>query len=189
MKSGSLSFYDHVRIRSNQARGPSAAGHGNGGGIFVTTSWFDEIVGAGSGAAWLFESDGTIYVEEGSDVRVENNWASRWGGGLFGGVTPGVYNLQLVPFAHSYVDGYASLMGATFSSNVCETVCQSSSWLPAQVAFVSWRGILEQLLIDNTTFEGRPNEAGLYLLESDMDSFSNCSFVGLGINVVEESLE
>lgn len=155
----------------------------------MTTSWFDEIVGAGSGAAWLFESDGTIYVEEGSDVRVENNWASRWGGGLFGGVTPGVYNLQLVPFAHSYVDGYASLMGATFSSNVCETVCQSSSWLPAQVAFVSWRGILEQLLIDNTTFEGRPNEAGLYLLESDMDSFSNCSFVGLGINVVEESLE
>lgn len=189
MKSGSVSMYDRADVQSNRALGTAVSGHGNGGGVYVTTSRYDELFGAGTGAAILFESDGALSVLNGSDVRIENNQACRWGGGLFGGAIPPVYDLYLNPAAYSSVSGHASLVGATISSNVCGVACKDSSWKPAQAAFVRWLGTFSHLSFTGTSFSGKTDETGVYLLESDMEPLSGCLFAGFGQDVVEEDFQ
>lgn len=189
VKSGSVSMYDRADVQSNRALGTAVSGHGNGGGVYVTTSRYDELFGAGTGAAILFESDGALSVLNGSDVRIENNQACRWGGGLFGGAIPPVYDLYLNPAAYSSVSGHASLVGATISSNVCGVACKDSSWKPAQAAFVRWLGTFSHLSFTGTSFSGKTDETGVYLLESDMEPLSGCLFAGFGQDVVEEDFQ
>ena len=187
VKSGDLSIYDKAVIQANAANGSASTGHGNGGGLFVTTSRWDGKVGFG--AAVLYQSEGTIFVDEDSDVTISDNAANRWGGGLFGGITPAVYDINLVPFAIRYVAGRISILNATFSSNTCLAACSNSPLFPSELAFVRFLSEFNCISLKNTEFVGRNDEVALYLLESKTNLLENCSFFGFGANVVEEDFE
>ena len=128
-------------------------------------------------------------MDEDSDVTISDNAANRWGGGLFGGITPAVYDINLVPFAIRYVAGRISILNATFSSNTCLAACSNSPLFPSELAFVRFLSEFNCISLKNTEVVGRNDEVALYLLESKTNLLENCSFFGFGANVVEEDFE
>lgn len=81
IKSARADLNETVGIRGNSALGSADSGSGNGGGIYVTTCYYE-----GQGvAAWLFEDDGTLFCSS-AVVSIESNSATRWGGGLYIGL-------------------------------------------------------------------------------------------------------
>lgn len=94
VKSATLEIPDGlVQIIGNEAGGDAIDGldgFGNGGGIFVTTSFFDDAFDVGTGAAGLYGNDGTLLATS-AGLKISQNTASRWGGGLYAGIVPPLY--------------------------------------------------------------------------------------------------
>jgi hypothetical protein len=84
VKSGSAVLNGPVSITANIANGDG--NYGNGGGVYVTTSYYDRSVGFE--AATLFGSDGNI-TSTNAGVVVESNDAGGFGGGFYGGSDSG----------------------------------------------------------------------------------------------------
>ena len=114
VKSGRLEVIGHLDIVENGFTNTPTAGNGNGGGLYVTTSYHDDgwPFGAGFRAAQLYDDDGTVASSPGM-VRIANNSATRWGGGVYVGLTP------LLPYElfHRDCHAFVSLLGATITEN------------------------------------------------------------------------
>ena len=68
-------------VTGNQARGLSTSGWGNGGGLYVTTCWYE----GGGVAAALYLDDGTLSCS-GAGALLQQNTANRFGGGIYIGI-------------------------------------------------------------------------------------------------------
>lgn len=151
VKSGRCLIVGPVSIEDNSATA------GNGGGLFVTTSYFDDAVGdAGWGAATLYGAHGDVTSgATGGTLSVLNNAASRWGGGVYVGISPLIY---VQPNSDKRDAAWVSLNMATITGNRCSGLAVNSPPnLPAQIAaeFVA---------------SGNMTSAGL--------SFSGCTIAG-----------
>lgn len=132
VKSGSAYVGTDATIEGNVASGNAAAGYGNGGGVFVTTSYHDDlpIIGAGWGAATVYDNHGFLFAL-GTGINVRENEAARWGGGLYAGISPPWYDI-LPPknVDHALV----TLKFATVQNNICGLPTNKSQLKPAQIA-------------------------------------------------------
>ena len=100
-----------VTIRENSTLLTGSPSYGNGGGVYVTTSRFDDFCGAGHGAAFVW-GHGSLNLSDGASgpvgrhVVVMHNEAKRWGGGVYAGLLPGLTGdiFDLFPSWAGYAD-------------------------------------------------------------------------------------
>jgi hypothetical protein len=140
VKSGRAYLYNSVDISGNVATGASSDGYGNGGGIFCTTSLYDDgfIVwgwppfGAGCWAAMVFNENG--FLESSSlSVMVKENEASRWGGGVYGGISPPWQDYDPTE-GYNFDCAEITLKNANVMDNIAGQAAHDLSLRPSQIA-------------------------------------------------------
>ena len=185
VKSGRAFIQGAIAIQGNTADGASADGYGNGGGVFVTTSYYDDNppFGAGWGAATLYNEDGflssTIF-----GVTVTGNRANRWGGGVYAGISPPWYgsvppkNLDAAMITFKY---------AAVQGNVAFRAANISSFKPAQIAAERIQGDAAVLAFDGTTVSGNgTTDIGIYAWDSIEPTMVGTVFGTLAVtNILE----
>jgi predicted outer membrane repeat protein len=163
--------------------------YGNGGGVFVTTSRHDDNFwweagwgngGAGNGAAHVFEADG-YFSSSSPNLLVDNNTATRWGGGIYAGISRPWYYIRTVwPNANNNT-AVVHCGNGTVLGNDCDgyALRRYSAYKPAQVAAERVDG---ELAFDNATIRGTGNNTdhiGIYLrgCSDDVLSVINTTFL------------
>ena len=171
VKSGRLEVIGHLDIVENGFTNTPTAGNGNGGGLYVTTSYHDDgwPFGAGFRAAQLYDDDGTVASSPGM-VRIANNSATRWGGGVYVGLTP------LLPYElfHRDCHAFVSLLGATITENNAMQASMYESGVPSQVCLERFTGANPPLagnggrviLIDASIVGNDQNDIGIYSFDA-----------------------
>ncbi len=197
VKSGRLTVSGAARIDGNRALGDEDNGFGNGGGLFVSTSYYDDIFifnqstatnssffGAGSLAAFFYNEHGYLSASEGT-VTLRSNLANRWGGGLYVGLPPPWW----VGFwPENYAESKVWLLGAQIENNVALTGEAYSTLRPAQVVSerVDKSGTSSSLTIDNSSVSGNPtSDIGVYVRNSLWPSTNGVAFSSLATNILE----
>jgi Concanavalin A-like lectin/glucanases superfamily/Immunoglobulin domain len=132
VKSGRAYFDVAVNITGNWAFGSPADGYGNGGGVFVTTSvWDDPVGGPGWGAATVYQEQGWLSGNFLSST-IEGNTASRWGGGIYAGISPPWYNPPW--YGPAYDAAKVSPLFCTIRNNMALANANGRTLAPSQVA-------------------------------------------------------
>ena len=187
IKSGRAMIYGNCQISQNQALGSAGEGQGNGGGVYVSSSEWDELFGAGSGAAMVYQESGYFFSDEGS-VLFEHNHANRWGGGVFAGLTPTLYNHPLVPAVPVYIPTRLSLSNSSFTQNTCSAPCEGSQLNPEAIACARVQGQNASVALSNVSISGNSmSTIGLYLYDSIQPSLTSCQFSNVATNVMIDS--
>jgi len=183
-KSANIRFNGNTRIVRNTASGESSLYHGNGGGVFVSTSAYDDAAGAGWGAAKIY-GDGSLTRTDGHLVIAENT-AEGWGGGLYAGIVYPLYMLedpQIPSFCYSTV----ALSNATVSNNVCRTRVFGSTCFPSQLVFERMAGPASPVSFDSVVIDGNAfQDIGILFLESALPSLNGVTFLNLAENIEVE---
>ena len=184
VKSGIASLDNEGFIAGNVASGSSIAGYGNGGGIFVTTSLYDDDppLGAGWGAATLYAAHGSLTCSSDS-LTIANNVASRWGGGVYVGLSPPWYGPNRSDTA------LVQLRMATIQDNLAHSPANASSLLPSQVAAEKVGALIlpAQLDFTATSISGNStNDIGIYTLKSDTPVVTGISWGALATQTLAQ---
>lgn len=171
IKSGRLEIAGHLNVVENGFTNSPAIGNGNGGGLYVTTSYHDDgwPKGAGFRAAQLYDDDGTVVSSPGM-VRIAKNTATRWGGGVYVGLT------SLLPYDLFHRDCYAfvSLTGATIAENHAIQSSLHETGSPSQVCLERFSGADPPLaanggrviLLDSSIVGNEQDDIGIYSLDA-----------------------
>ena len=185
-----------VTIKNNNASGSAINGYGNGGGVFVTTSRHDDNLidwppGAGNGAAIVFNEDGKFFSSS-SNLTIMNNAASRWGGGLYAGISHPWYYIGTIWPYYNIASLNISLTYGKVSGNGCEQDAMNSpSYKPMQIAAECVAGYIggaqASLIFDNATIigGGSLDHIGIYTYQSRSVSANDTEF----LFVVKQTLE
>jgi hypothetical protein len=179
VKSADLKLDGKVVIRGNKANGVAAKGYGNGGGIFVTTCFYDID---DDKAATIFSNDGTVVCDS-KDVLVVGNTANRWGGGIYAGVpTPPLgadrfYGKCGARVVFDFLSVRANFAKSSINFN-------GDVYLPAQIATENVGLCVKsgQLELLSTTIAGDPK------LDVGVFQFNSFNFDGAP-NFVQDSLK
>jgi hypothetical protein len=173
-----------VAIKGNVAEGDDI--YGNGGGVFVTTSYYDGPDPShdtpGAAAAQLFISDGDLY-SAGEGILIQNNTAARWGGGLYAGI----------PFSGSD-SAYIDLNNAILDQNhAAGSVSDGGTMLlPSQIAIErvhdGWISATFSPSFQNSIITGNSSstDIGIYCLHSLTPSSSGSTFGNVARTVLEQ---
>ena len=183
-KSANIRLNGDTRIVRNTASGNSSLYHGNGGGVFVSTSAYDDVGGAGWGAAKIY-GDGSLTRIDGH-LEIAENTAEGWGGGLYAGIVYPLYMLedsQIPSFCYSTV----ALSDTTISNNVCRTLYFGSTCFPSQLVFERMAGPPSPVSLDSVVIHGNAsNDIGILFLESALPSLNGVTFRNLAENIEVE---
>jgi hypothetical protein len=187
IKSGRAFFSGNLEFEGNNANGSAVDGYGNGGGVFVTTSYHDDKrrFGAGWGAATLYDCHGEIWSSS-SDVFISKNRANCWGGGLYVGISPPWYgsstrkgNLAMI-----------TLMGANIHTNTALQAANESPLKPAQIAAERVKDNLANLNFKDTNISGdSTTDIGIYLWDSIVPYTEGTIFGALAAPTITEGTE
>lgn len=188
VKSGNAYLAGTVVIQTNTANGTASGGYGNGGGIFITTSFHDDVppFGAGWGAASIWGHG--LAVATNATLTISHNTAKRWGGGVYVGLSDPWYGIA------NTTASKVTLTGISILQNVAEMEADASSLFPAQVAF---ERVQSDLLtppfwsavgsLQDSTIEGNPiTDIGIYMRDSITVNTNGCSFTYLASEVISE---
>lgn len=185
VKSGNVYLSGSIVIQTNEANGSAVVGYGNGGGLFATTSFHDDL-SAGMVAASIW-GHGLVQTT-GISMNVSFNTAKRWGGGVYVGLSDPWYDEANVSASK------VSLSGISILQNRANMEASGSSLLPAQVVFERVQGSI--LIppfwsalgsVENSAIEGNPTtDIGIYMLDSVTVFTNGCSFNNLAEEIVFE---
>lgn len=173
VKSGRAYIEGATLIQGNSAVGAVAAGYGNGGGIFVTTSYYDDNpfipggdpLGAGFWAAIVYGEQGFIQSLA-NGVSITGNSATRWGGGLYAGLSDPWHNDGPVP-PRNLDNAKVTVKNASILNNTAGLRTRRSALLPAQVAAERVQGNGTILDFGGTTIGGAvATDIGIYTWDS-----------------------
>ena len=183
IKSGKAYLSGSVQINENLAFGSSTYGYGNGGGVFITTSYHDDALGAGTGAAFLYGEHGYLYAV-GTGVQITDNTCSRWGGGVYAGISPPWYGSGV-----NYDAATVILDGTFVSGNTANAEESGGGYHPSQIASerVQNEAFATALLsYQNCSLSGNlMNDIGVYAKTSISPVTNNTSFSSLAVTVKE----
>ena len=192
VKSGRLSILGSLIVEGNSFTNTPVSGNGNGGGVYVSTSYNDDgwPSGAGYRAAELYREDGTVVMLPGMLTLCDNS-AVRWGGGLYVGIPPTTPTEEL----HRKAKCCVILQGATIDGNSAAAQASTSTAHPSQIC-------LERLVIDeqhpmspdcgrvmlHNSFVtgGGGNEIGAYSFDAHSAVTNNTSFTCLLYDILVE---
>ncbi len=191
VKSGKAFVYGNTTIQGNAASGQAVDGFGNGGGIFVTTSYYDESETeidvakiAGRLAARLFDDHGYLFSGySGNMLNVVSNQATRWGGGIYVGISNPWYGTV---WPNNYAESKVTLADAAVKHNNAGKFALGALMKPAQFAAERVDDALTTLFLGGTIpltaipipgspkldfirtqFDGNPTiDIGIYYLDS-----------------------
>lgn len=195
VKSATVWVLGAVSLSGNKASGNAVDGYGNGGGVYVTTSYHDDnpvefnwdwppvYPGAGWGAASLYNEDGNLlsYV---SSFSVNNNEANRWGGGVYAGISPPWYG-SIPP--SNMCAAVIMVQNGSISGNTAGTRANTSTCFPAQIAIERIGDDGASANFDGAAISGHPtNDIGIYVWNSISPTASATTFSSLGISYLEE---
>ena len=183
-KSANIRINGNTRIVRNTASGDTSLYHGNGGGVFVSTSAYDDALGAGWGAAKIY-GDGS-FTRAAGQLVISENTAEGWGGGLYAGIVYPLYMLedpQIPNMCYSTI----TLSNATVSNNICRTPVFDSSHFPSQLVFERMAGHPSPISFDSVVIDGNAfQDIGIFFLESALPSLNGVTFLNLAENIEAE---
>ena len=186
VKSGKAFIQGSVTAQGNSANGSASAGYGNGGGIFITTSYHDDNppLGVGWGAATLYNDHGTLSSTV-SGVAVNGNSAQRWGGGVYAGVSPPWYG----SWPPKNVDeASVTLKNATVQNNTAAQAANVSPFMPAQIAGERVQGGSAVLDFGGTTIGGNAaTDIGIYTWDAIAPATAGTVFGALAAPTIAEA--
>ena len=165
IKSGKLLGYGTLAIQGNGFTNQPTTGNGNGGGLFVTSSFNDDgwPAGAGYRAAELYQDDGTVSFAT-TSLQISDNHAIRWGGGIYVGTPPSTPDTSMRKLPSCFL----SITDATISHNHAGTVVPSNNAYPSQIC-------MERMAVDPV--HPLSSDAGRVLI-------SDSSIVGNGLGEI-----
>ncbi len=141
VKSAKAYVLGSMTIQGNKAQGAFINGYGNGGGIFVSTSYYDEPDDewrpsrlAGRLAARLYDDHGylALMTMQGFHaVNIVSNHAARWGGGVYVGISDPWYGSNAPA---NYAESKVVLSLASIKCNTAGMLASISKKIPAQFA-------------------------------------------------------
>lgn len=188
VKSGNAYLAGTITMQTNAAMGSAVSGYGNGGGIFVTTSFHDDapVIGAGWGAATLWGHG--LVQSTAATMTISHNTAARWGGGVYVGLSNPWYGDANVSASK------VTLPGSGILQNQAGMMANGSSLFPAQVAFERVQSDIltppfwsAEASASGSTIEGSPTtDIGVYMLDAIFVNTNNCVFNNLAEEVVSE---
>lgn len=185
VKSGDAYLGETVVIVTNAATGTAASGYGNGGGIFVTTSYYDDspipnpLEAAGYWAATIWGHG--VLESENASLSIRGNSANRWGGGLFVGLSPPWYGSGLNNLAACRV----TIQTSDIANNTAGTAATATSLLPALATLEHVE--TGPVALDGSSFSGNPaTDIGVYELSSVGATTNNCTFTNLAVEVLTQ---
>lgn len=174
-------FWTVVPYAPLTASGDTSLYHGNGGGVFVSTSAYDDVAGAGWGAAKIY-GDGSLTRTAGH-LEISENTAEGWGGGLYAGIVYPLYMLE-DPQIPSMCYSTITLSNATVSNNVCRTRVFDSTCFPSQLVFERMAGPPSPVSLDSVVVDGNAfHDIGILFLESALPSLNGVTFLNLAENI------
>lgn len=164
-----------ITIQNNAALGDAT--YGNGGGAYVTTSFYDSTDPnsseeyAGQGAATLY-GDGQISASS-ENVVMQDNGANRWGGGVYVGspVTSSLF---------PQIDSIVTLTNIVVRFNTASVPVTSGSvtLLPTQIAIENVDADEPAPTFDGSIISGNSasTDIGIYSLDSQTPSTNGVVF-------------
>lgn len=186
VKTGDAHIYGSILVDYNTASGSAIDGFGNGGGVFITTSRWDDtgFIGPDWGGAYVYGADGYFQTHAGV-VTINVNAANRWGGGVYGGISP--------VWGHE-ANAVIVLVSADVFDNTAGRRGSITALFPAQLAGEHLKypvgGSLStqaQLKFDDTMISGNAaSDIGIYTIDSVVPSTVGTTFGTLASPVVAE---
>jgi hypothetical protein len=169
-------------------------GYGNGGGIFVTTSVYDDgWKQPGWGAATLYGEHGYLECTS-TSVAITGNTARRWGAGLYVGISPAFYTAGTT--TGNYDPALAALKGATVRGNTASQPAAVAPLYPSQIAaervgsiIPPYNDLLFGAVLDfgGTSVSGNATtDVGIYLLQAASPAMTGTTFSSLASETVNE---
>ena len=186
IKSGRVYFEGTNVLTGNIARGDHSTDHGNGGGLFVTTSGQDDFFGAGHGAAMVYSENGHAEVLSGP-LSIINNSAAGWGGGIYAGLVHPLNESDFLTF--STCPGVVVVSNTYLENNTASKACVEDQCLfPSQMAFERFGNGFGPFRIENCFLSGDSiRDVGIYLLETTVPFTNNVTYSSLGRLLLREN--
>lgn len=183
VKSAKAFVQGTLTVQGNMASGTALDGYGNGGGIFVTTSYYDDFIGAGFGAALLYNEHGYLSSTV-SGSTITGNTANRWGGGIYAGISPPWYDS--VP-PKNLNGARVTLKNATVQNNIALRAASVSPLMPAQITGERVGDGAAVLDFGGTTISGNATtDIGIYTLDSIAPATAGTVFGTLAAQTIAE---
>jgi hypothetical protein len=190
IKSGKAFVLGRLSVIGNKANGWAADYFGNGGGIFVTTSYYDDspLIGAGWGASVLWNEMGYITNSLSSDVKIANNTANRWGGGVYAGISRPWHEVLPPPEPKHFAEAKVVFKNAMIKDNKALFPNRTTMlWYPAQVAGERVGGAGAVLDFSGASISGNfKYDIGIYTWDSIAPVTVGTIFGPLAINTCAE---